>query len=120
MYMSTELLSNNVVYHDYDDIANDDMPDVDDTTSPIEDKKLWLTVHQFKTRLGVTDFEVKINPNPPHKLFISLADGRCFKVQQDIDSNKPVRFMYNNDAMFSEGCLVNVKDTSVAKTYCKF
>lgn len=66
----------------------------------------FINLDAFKVRLGVSVIKVIKNPNTG-KRFLSTQVGN-FKVQQSFDPSKPYMFMYENEALFSEGCLTNV------------
>jgi hypothetical protein len=73
-------------------------------------------LQQFKARINATTIEVVRNPNATpnddgtssRKLFVDTPAG-MFKCQQSFDKTKPIRFIYESEALFSDGCLCNVK-----------
>jgi hypothetical protein len=75
---------------------------------------IFISISQFKTVLGLpTDSkEVQLVKNPnTGKLFVNTPKGN-FKAQQAIDHTKPVRFMYESETLFAEGCLTNVTESN--------
>jgi hypothetical protein len=71
---------------------------------------LFLTISEFKTRTGATKVDIIRNPNTS-KLFAATDKGQNFKVEANINVADPstIRFMYEDDAKFTEGCICNVK-----------
>lgn len=67
---------------------------------------LFISVSQFKAKLNISAIEVVINPKT-QKQFASTSAGN-FKVEHNLDASAPIRFMYEDEATFSEGCLVNI------------
>jgi hypothetical protein len=66
----------------------------------------FMTVTQFKEQIGVTTLKVLRNPKTG-KFFLSASNGICYRVQQDIDSNKEMKILIEDDRI-SDACLVNV------------
>jgi hypothetical protein len=76
---------------------------------------LFLSVADFKTKVGITSIAVVENPNTG-KLFGSTDKaGYNVKVEQAIDQSLPIRFMYESEAKINEGCLVNVTPKTTPK-----
>lgn len=74
-------------------------------------KMLFITVQDFKTRYAITtDLEVVINPNTK-KWFISTQVGN-FKCEVGLSKAEPIKYMYESQATFEEGCFVNVSPAS--------
>lgn len=102
--MSTEIMSDDVVYQDVDDISTSDIP-----TTTTNTPKEYITVDEFKRRLGVSEIIVVRNPNTL-KLFVD-ANGTSFKCKQLFDSKLPAKWMYEKGQSYLTGCLVNVPDS---------
>ena len=71
-----------------------------DEREPVE----FLSINQFKERVGASELEVLHNPKTG-KLFMS-ANGENYKVQGDIDSNKPMKVLVPK-AGIQDSCLIN-------------
>lgn len=79
---------------------------------------LFLSVDAFKARINAPTITVVRNPNAtPNpdgtsscKLFVDTPAGP-FRCQQSFDKSLPVKFMYESEALFTQGCLVNVTDS---------
>ncbi len=71
----------------------------------------FITVSELKTRLGATSISIVKNPKEGGKIFGNANTGKNIKVQQDLDASKELRYMYEDEASFDTGCLVNVKPT---------
>lgn len=67
---------------------------------------IFISVDSFKLETGATSLDVVHNPST-NKVFM-LANNKPYKVQQDINPNLPIRFMYE-EGKFDDGCLTNVK-----------
>lgn len=67
---------------------------------------LFMEIPTFKAKVNTTSIDIVKNPHTG-KLF-AYCNGKNFKVQQDITSDKPIKFMYASDALFDEGCITNV------------
>lgn len=70
---------------------------------------LFDTVPTFKAKKGIEKIEIVKNPNTG-KLFASTVAGN-FKVQGSIDLRKTVKYMYESEALYDEGCLTNVAES---------
>lgn len=70
------------------------------------EKITFITVEQFKEQVGTTSMQVLKSPKT-NKLFLSTAEGDCYKVQQDIDGSKEMKMLIK-DGDLSEACLVNI------------
>lgn len=83
-----------------------------DSTSNNRAKATFLTVAEFKAKIGKTGVEAQVVKNPnTGKLFLAIGDLR-FKVQQDIDDNKDKRILVPEDGGIEQACLVNAKSAS--------
>ena len=75
-------------------------------------KAEFLTVEEFKAKIGKTGVAGDIVKNPnTGKLFLSIG-GLYFKVQQDIDRTKDMSILVPEDGGLEQACLVNVKASS--------
>lgn len=68
---------------------------------------IFLSVSDFKSQTNSTVVDFLFNP-ATSKLFATTG-SQSYKVQQDIDKDLPVRFMYSQTEGFDKGCFVNVK-----------
>lgn len=66
----------------------------------------FITVEAFKAIYKSENVKVLKNEKTG-KLFMSLDNGDCFRVQQDIDSKKEMKIMIS-DGDISNACLVNI------------
>ena len=66
----------------------------------------FLTIEQFKAEIGIDNIDVLENTKTD-KLFMSGSNGQTWKVEKDIDPNKPMKVLVENGDM-DEACLVNV------------
>ena len=78
-------------------------------------KVLFMTIEDLKARFGVTQIGIIRNPNT-NKLFADMIGANIrLKVEQNIDTTQPIRFLYESDEQIAEGCIVNVKtDNTIA------
>jgi len=71
---------------------------------------LFITVQEFKTRLNAAKVDIVRSPKTS-KLFASV-NGTAFKVEQSLHSKEEIKFMYTDEAAFTDGCFVNVTPTT--------
>lgn len=74
----------------------------------------FMTIPDFKAKLGIGTISVIKSPKSG-KLFAETKAGN-YKVQQNIDPTKPMRYMYEEDT-FDAGCIVNVSEANVVATF---
>ena len=67
----------------------------------------FMTVTQFKEKVGATSFEVLKNPKTS-KLFLAGDNGENYKVEGAIDNRKEMRMLIEDNDL-ANACLVNVK-----------
>ncbi len=72
---------------------------------------LFLTIPEFKTKIGASKIEIVKSPKT-NKLFAHTSDGTNYKVEQAIDLKQPLRFMYETEDTFSEGCIISVPESN--------
>ena len=65
----------------------------------------FLTVSQFKSEIGAEELEVLLNPKTG-KMFMS-ANGENYKVQGDIDEDKPLKVLIPEGKGTDDACLIN-------------
>jgi hypothetical protein len=65
----------------------------------------FLSLTEAKSAFGVSTFDIRRNAKT-NKISILLPNGTFLKVQQDLDKNQEIAFMYEDDIY--EGCLINV------------
>ena len=70
----------------------------------------FISINALKERLNVSLIQIVRNPNTG-KLFAETGKGK-FKVQASLDTALPVKFMYDSEETFNEGCITNVKETN--------
>ena len=79
--------------------------------TPNRTKAAFLTVEEFKAKIGKAGVAGDIVKNPnTGKLFLSIG-GLYFKVQQDIDRTKDMSILVPEEGL-EQACLVNVKASS--------
>lgn len=79
----------------------------------------FMTLDAFKQRLGLPLVvgNVKIVHNPTtEKVFAQTSLGQCFKAQQNLNVAKPIKFMYETEDLFLEGCIINATELNVIAT----
>ena len=69
----------------------------------------FLSMSSLKEQLGCSTVSIVKNPNSG-KLFAETDTNLKLKVQQNIDLNSTIKFMY--DSEISEGCLINAKENT--------
>jgi hypothetical protein len=69
----------------------------------------FISVSEFKTATSAVN--VKILRNKTTGKLFAIAGDSAYKAQQDIDMSATIMFMYETD--FSEGCFINVKESTV-------
>ena len=69
----------------------------------------FLSIQEFKTATKVASFTRTFNPISG-KWFLKSACGRTFKVQQDLNVDLPLSFIYDEEEEegIDEACLINV------------
>ncbi len=85
---------------------------------------LFIEISELKSKLGITGkLDIVINPNTK-LLFAAHGTTVRLKVEQKLDPNKPIKYMYEADTVdangnkvshFNEGCIVNVKPSNPPK-----
>lgn len=65
----------------------------------------YLSLDEAKAAFNVETFQIVRNDNTG-KISILLPTGKFLKVQQNLDKNKEIAFMFEDD--LDEGCLINV------------
>ena len=73
-------------------------------------KMIFITVTAFKTRIGTTELPIVKSPKTG-KLFAS-GPVNNYKVEGTIDLGLPIKYMYESEQAFDEGCLVNVTSST--------
>jgi hypothetical protein len=86
-----------------------------------ENSMVYLAIPDYKKHikalphvedpLGKINFRINNNTG---KMFAycDTQDGQIkIKVQQALDPKLPVRYMYSPEELFSEGCIINVKES---------
>ena len=77
----------------------------------------FLTVGQFKAQVASATATLEVLRNKAtEKLFMAI-DGQNYKVQQDIDSNAPIKVLVplvDGKRDYENACLVNVDETKGA------
>ena len=68
----------------------------------------FISVAQFKELTKSESLKFVTNPNTG-KVFVD-AGGKSFKCQQDIDSTKTIKFVFENE--FDKGCFSNVAENN--------
>ncbi len=74
------------------------------------DKMIFITIPELKTKLGVDKIEIVKSPKTD-KLFAHCSAGN-YKVEQAIDLKQPLRFMYETEDAFNEGCIISVPESA--------
>lgn len=73
------------------------------------EKVQFLTIDEFKTKLGKAGREAQVVKNPnTGKLFLAIDDLR-FKVQASIDPNKNLAILVPEEGGLEQACLINAK-----------
>lgn len=72
----------------------------------------FLSISELKSELGVISINIVRNPKSG-KLFAECSNGIYLRVQQNIKSDLPIKFMYNEESedLTETGCLINVKES---------
>lgn len=71
-----------------------------------------MNYKSFAAKLGINTMEVVKNPQTG-KLFLATNVGK-FKVENNIDYDKPLDFLWEDDNM-QDACLINHRETNVVK-----
>ena len=81
-----------------------------------------LSIAELKESEGINVIDIVKNPKT-EKLFASADNGKNYRVQQDIDVDKRIAFLYDDETELEEGqtlletgCVVNSNDENVLKT----
>ena len=74
-----------------------------------------ISVAEFKKTEDTEVIQIVRNPNN-QKLFASCGNGHKFKVEQKIDTAKPISFLHDTDGAWNEGCFVNTRADNVLAT----
>lgn len=85
------------------------------STATITKKMIFMSMDAFKTRIGLplTPGNVLIVRSPKSgKVFANTSTNLNFKAQHDIDLSQPVKFMYESEELFNEGCITNVTESA--------
>lgn len=75
-------------------------------------KMLFMSVPEFKAAIKADVINIVKNPKGEKKLFVDAGNGRYFRCQQAIDLTKPIKFMYESNELFNDGCITNVTDSA--------
>lgn len=73
------------------------------------EKVTFLTIKEFKNKVGVETMDVLKNPNTG-KLFLACDNGKNYKVQATINSQKDMKFLVPEAGDINEACLINVSE----------
>lgn len=78
---------------------------------------LFISLDQFRVKAGLKDGAAinVVKSNTTEKLF-AITDAGTFKVQQNLSKELPIRFMYESEDKFSEGCISNVVPPTAVMT----
>ena len=75
---------------------------------------VFLTVSEFKSALNIQSLDVKKRTKDSGEVTkFATANGKNYKVQQDLDASKPMRWAYMTAEGIEEGCLVNIDESNV-------
>lgn len=71
----------------------------------------FLTINELKAELGVDKLQLGTTKRGKRKL-TDNGDKPTFvlNVQGDLDSTKPMRFMYDEEQGVQSGCLINITE----------
>ena len=69
----------------------------------------FYSLNEFKSVINSSSLQIVKNPNTG-KIFAVSEDGQKFKVQQDLDMNKPIGFIHSTDESFEQGCICNMSE----------
>ncbi len=71
---------------------------------------LFISIPELKSRLNTQTLDIVKSPKTS-KLFGNTGSANL-RVEQSIDLKKPVKFMYESDDTFNDGCIVNVTESN--------
>lgn len=77
----------------------------------MENTVKFLTIEQFKTKIGASEVQVLKNKKTG-KLFMATDTGESFKVEQEIDPKKDMKVLVPEEGGIAEACLVNVANSA--------
>lgn len=72
---------------------------------------VFLTMAEFKKAIGADEISIK-KSEKSGKIF-AVAMGKTYKVKQEIDFNKDLRFAYLIDEGFDSGCIIHIESSAV-------
>lgn len=72
-------------------------------TTPMQ----FITVAQLKERLGATAISLVKSPKTG-KLFGCTDNGRNIKCEQSLDTTKEIKYFFQDEDTFDQGCIINV------------
>ena len=73
-----------------------------------------ISIEAFKELEGTDIVDIIQNPKEGGKLFASCGNGSTFKSQGNLDTEKPVKFLYDTEEDdHSDGCFVNPNTDNV-------
>jgi len=76
-----------------------------------------ISVDEFKTRESINGIDIVKNPKTG-KLFASCSNGENYKSQGNLDPEKKVEFLYDDDSDdLSDGCFVNPSTENVIASF---
>lgn len=91
------------------------MDNVIPSTAVNTKKMIFISMDAFKQRIGLplTPGNILIVKSPKsQKVFANTSTNLNFKAQHDIDLTQPVKFMYETEELFNEGCITNVTESA--------
>ena len=74
-----------------------------------------ISIEEFKRVENTEEIQIVRNPNTS-KLFAAAGNGKNYKVQGDIDVQKPINFLYDTEKGVEDGCFVNQGTDNVLTT----
>lgn len=74
-----------------------------------------ISVEEFKKVENTSEIQIVRNPNTS-KLFAAAGNGKNYKVQGDLDVQKPINFLYDTEKGVEDGCFVNQGTDNVLAT----
>lgn len=74
-----------------------------------------ISVEEFKKVENTEEIQIVRNPNTS-KLFAAAGNGKNYKVQGDLDVQKPINFLYDTEKGVEDGCFVNQGTDNVLAT----
>lgn len=75
-----------------------------------ETSATFLSIEDFKAMFSATSVAIKRNTET-NKLYALTNNSIIFKVQQDIDPAKPMKYMIPEGTEEKDGCIVNVTES---------